>query len=88
MLSVHEQIERRLGELKRDLGAGRSELNELQARETYLREATLRISGAIQVLEELIANGSATAPEKADDVHSPAIEDLIKSPDGEGEDAK
>ena len=47
--------------LKREDHAGRARLRELEQQETSLRETLLRISGAIQVLEELVAD--AEAPE-------------------------
>src|SRR5258706_10831508 len=61
---VRERMQARLDELKRELEAGQTELQGVQMRENYLREATLRISGAIQVLEEFLADGAAatTAP--------------------------
>jgi chromosome segregation ATPase len=46
------QLEQRLKELKNEFQAGQKMLAELQAKETNLRETLLRITGAIQVLEE------------------------------------
>jgi len=50
---VDEQIEARLAELKREYRAGQDHLRELVEREAALRDTLLRISGAIQVLEEI-----------------------------------
>lgn len=50
-----EQIQTRLNELKRQFEAGQIELQQLQSRENHVRETMLRISGAMQVLEELAA---------------------------------
>jgi len=49
---MKEQLEERLNELKAEFESGQKMLAELEARQTTLRESLLRISGAIQVLEE------------------------------------
>lgn len=46
-------IEQRLQELKAEFEAGQKMLADLEARQAQLRDTMLRISGAIQVLEEL-----------------------------------
>ena len=46
-------LERRLEELHRELAAGEAQLLDLDRRRAGIRETLLRISGAIQVLEEL-----------------------------------
>ncbi|WP_370941804.1 hypothetical protein AB5J62_22105 [Amycolatopsis sp. cg5] len=52
-------LEERLAELKREYQVGDGRLRELTREEVELRETLLRISGAIQVLEELRSkNGS------------------------------
>lgn len=56
---MREQVERRVSELKAELQKGQQVLAELDARQAELRQTLLRISGAIQVLEELLAG---TAP--------------------------
>jgi hypothetical protein len=53
---MREQLQARLEELKNELETGRVRLRELERQESILRETLLRISGAIQVLEELLAN--------------------------------
>ncbi len=52
---MKEQLERRLIELKAEFEAGQKMMAELEARQTHIRETLLRISGAIQVLEETLA---------------------------------
>lgn len=52
---MREQVERRVIELKAELQKGQQVLAELDARQAELRQTLLRISGAIQVLEELLA---------------------------------
>jgi len=50
---LREQLQQRLEELKREFETGQARLHELEMQETRLRETLLRISGAIQVLEEV-----------------------------------
>ncbi len=48
-------LEKRIAELKSEFEAGQKMLADLHAKEDELKTTLLRISGAIQVLEELIA---------------------------------
>jgi predicted nuclease with TOPRIM domain len=52
---MREQLQARLAELKREFETGQARLRELETQEARLRETMLRISGAIQVLEETLA---------------------------------
>lgn len=52
-------IETRLEELRREYEAGAGVMNELQKKQDELRTTLMRISGAIQVLEELLATEGA-----------------------------
>jgi hypothetical protein len=56
---VREQMQTRLEALRKEFEAGQIELEKIEKQRTYLRETMLRISGAIQVLGELLANGQA-----------------------------
>lgn len=49
-----EQLQKRLDELKNEFELGQKKLSELEAQAATLRNTLLRISGAIQVLEEEI----------------------------------
>lgn len=49
---MQNQLEIRLKELKSEFETGQKMLADLEERERNLRESLLRISGAIQVLEE------------------------------------
>ena len=49
---MKEQLEQRLNELKAEFESGQKMLTDLEARQANLRDSLLRISGAIQVLEE------------------------------------
>ncbi len=52
---MKEQIEQRLEELKNEYESGSKMLAELEAKEFDLKNTLLRINGAIQVLEEMLA---------------------------------
>lgn len=53
MTEYREAAHRRLTELRQELSTGQEQLANLEHRATELRQTLLRISGAIQVLEEL-----------------------------------
>jgi len=48
-------LKKRLKELKGELATGQQQMHELDKRRDELQSTLLRISGAIQVLEELLA---------------------------------
>jgi predicted nuclease with TOPRIM domain len=54
-----EQLRARLAELRRELEVGERRLQQLEAEKAQLRDTLLRISGAIQVIEELLAEPTA-----------------------------
>jgi len=54
---MREQIQARLKTLKTELETEQAELQKVEAQRTYLGETVLRIDGAIQVPEELLAEG-------------------------------
>ncbi|HEX2926609.1 MAG TPA: hypothetical protein VHP38_10195 [Ruminiclostridium sp.] len=51
---MKEQMEERLKELKGEFENGKKILEEVEAKRTNLTQTLLRISGAIQALEDLI----------------------------------
>jgi hypothetical protein len=57
---MKEQIEIRLQQLKTEFEAGQKMLAETEQRKINLEQTLLRISGAIQVLEELLENKQAS----------------------------
>src|SRR5439155_20488166 len=63
--SMRDQLHTRLGELKKEFATGQARLQELEKQQMYLRETMLRISGAIQVLEELLADGGSVEQNSA-----------------------
>ena len=82
---MHEQIQARLEELKKELEAGQAELQKVEMQRTYLRETVLRISGAIQVLEELLARqpqGQQNDPDHSEAPLEPTKERASRETDG------
>jgi predicted nuclease with TOPRIM domain len=59
--NMREQLEQRLKQLKAEFEAGQKMLSDLEAKQANVRETMLRISGAIQVLEEELARSSGPA---------------------------
>lgn len=55
--TMREQVQDRLTILREEFEKGRAEVEQIEQQRAYLRETMLRISGAIQVLEELLAEG-------------------------------
>lgn len=61
---MREQLEKRLKELKTEFENGQKMLADLETQEAQLRESLLRISGAIQVLEEELSSEEEDEIEK------------------------
>lgn len=65
---MREQLEKRLDELKAEYDQGEKMLSDLDARREQVRQTLLRISGAVQILEELLKEEGAASekpPEKS-----------------------
>jgi predicted nuclease with TOPRIM domain len=60
---MREQLQKRLHELKAEYESGQKMLDELEIKQANLKETLLRISGAIQVLEEELSHDAE--PESA-----------------------
>lgn len=58
---MREQLERRLEALKKEFNTGRARATELEQQQATLQQTLLRISGAIQVLEEELKAESQAA---------------------------
>jgi hypothetical protein len=56
---MHDRIQ----QLKMELEKGQQEMARLDLRRQELRDTMLRIAGAIQVLEELLAQEAASSPQ-------------------------
>ena len=61
---MRQKLEQRLEQLKAEFEAGQKMLTELEAKQASVRETMLRISGAIQVLEEELSNDTPPNAEK------------------------
>ncbi len=71
---MRKDIQQRLETLRVEFEKGQKQLRELHNRQTYLQETLLRIQGAMQVLEEILADD---APRETAGVH--ALEPLLAS---------
>jgi len=79
--AMREHMQARLELLRKELEKGQVELQKVERQQTYLSETVLRISGAIQVLEELLTeeqpaepNGATSADKtQLDSIHSNGI---------------
>lgn len=58
---MEDQIVKRLEELREQFELGQQQMNVLDQKRTELRDTLLRISGAIQALEELLGQDRRTA---------------------------
>lgn len=58
---MEEQLQKRVTELEAEYRAGQEMLAELEAKRTDLQQTLLRISGAIQVLREILGADSHSA---------------------------
>ena len=79
---MREEAQARIVELRKELAAGQAELEQLERRRAYLHEVLLRMTGAVQVLEELMGqapNGAEGAEssnghtQSAERASSPAV---------------
>jgi hypothetical protein len=60
-----EQIQQRIDQLRRELESGQRLLSELDLRRADVRDSLLRVSGAIQALEELTVEPDGGQPATA-----------------------
>lgn len=58
---MQEQLRRRLEELKKEYETGQARLRELEAETNHVGETMLRISGAIQVIQEMLGQSDQQA---------------------------
>ena len=70
---MRETVSARLHGLREQLASGQQVMAELNRKQDELRATLLRISGAIQVLEELLGSGagSASPAERGDQAGAP-----------------
>ena len=73
---MQAQLQGRVKILRKEFETGQTRLRELEAQQVMLRETLLRISGAIQVLEELLGGNGAGEQQ---DIQTPE-RDLVAAP--------
>ncbi len=61
---MREELQQRLEALKAEFEKGQTRLHEIQMQEAQLKETLLRISGAIQVISELLEQGEASSTQE------------------------
>ena len=73
---MHDKLRQRLQALKAEYESGQKVMAELEAKQASVRDTLLRISGAIQVLEEELANAedSPSAIPAAGEPVQPVVE--------------
>ena len=87
---MKQQLEQRLQQLKTEFESGQKLLTDLQTRETEVEKSLLRISGAIQVLEEELgkanerdSNGASSESENLEVVETQS--ETVEASNGKGE---
>ncbi|MDZ8263319.1 hypothetical protein [Nostoc sp. ChiQUE01b] len=70
---MKKQLEQRLKSLKTEFESGKQAMQELETKQANLRDTLLRISGAIQVLEEELAEAEESNDQLPIEVESLAI---------------
>jgi predicted nuclease with TOPRIM domain len=67
---MQEQLQKRLEDLKKEFETGQARLRELETEQAYIRETMLRISGAIQVLQEALGSESKSEEDSTADTEA------------------
>lgn len=86
---MRERIQTRISELQTELETGTRRMQELELEQTRLREVMLRITGAMQVLQELLdadvgsANGAAPSSNGAAATMTDSSPDAEPTADGD-----
>jgi len=75
---MKERLINRLEELRTEYESGKQQLRNLEAQESNLKNTLLRISGAIQVLEEELAESG----EALDESGNSEADEMAVPPDG------
>lgn len=70
---MQDKLQQRLQQLKTEYEAGQKVMADLQAKQANLRDTLLRISGAIQVLEETLSE----APVETTSVNGEGLTEAI-----------
>ena len=70
---MRDQMEQRLSELRKELMAGQQLLNDLSGKQQNVQRMLFRISGAIQVLEELLQTENNSSLEQQSSVSTDGV---------------
>ncbi len=70
---MKKQLEKRLAQLKAEFESGQRVMAELETKQANLRDTLLRISGAIQILEEELGKVDREAENSSDRESSGAL---------------
>lgn len=76
---MRDKLQKRLKDLKAEYESGQKVLSELEAKQANVRDTLLRISGAIQVLEEELANAETEASSMASPAEEAPVELVSES---------
>ncbi len=66
-MNQNQQLEKRLDALRQEFASGQNQLAKLDAERTNIRDTLLRISGAIQILEETLGEEAGEDTTLSDD---------------------
>ncbi|AOY79961.1 hypothetical protein BJP36_08530 [Moorena producens JHB] len=70
---MKQQLEKRLEALKSEFESGQKMITDLENQKVNLRDTLLRISGAIQVIEELLAETNMAGENQAQSLDKDAV---------------
>ena len=78
---MKEQLEQRLQQLQQEYESGQTMLADLQAKQADLQQTLLRISGAMQVLQELLEaeDGDEIEPHVNGAISEEEADELVKT---------
>lgn len=76
---MQDRLAARLENLRKEHQTGQAMLADLEAKQLDLRQTLLRIAGAIQVLEELLADAETPAGEGDAAREAPAGDHLVQA---------
>ena len=82
---MKDQLELRIQELTSEFESGQKMLADLEARKVDLQATLLRISGAVQVLQEILADESRSEESNVDQLADLRDESIPAEPEPQGE---
>lgn len=74
---MKEILQKRLVELQQEFEAGKEAQRDLESKQVHLQETMLRISGAIQVLEELLREEAPEMISAAENGNGAQVEEPV-----------